>query len=94
MEKKVIEFNRKVKIGEKEITSMTLDFDKVTGQTFLDAEKQARARGDQSPAVMFSLSYQTVLASKLSDLSFAELTKLPGDCFSRVIAAVNNFLFA
>lgn len=90
----IVEFGQKVKAGKKEIESLALNFDKVNGKTLLDAEKQARARGDQTPTVMFSMSYQTVIASRVSDLSYEELVNLPGSCFTKVLQAVSNFLFS
>lgn len=91
---KIIEFGRKVKVGNKEIDNVVLNFDKVTGKTFLDAEKQARARGEQLPTIMFALTYQVVVASRVSTLSYTEITELPGDIFNKIIMVVSNFLFS
>lgn len=89
-----IKLDKKMKIGDKDIDTVELNFDKVNGNMLMDCEKMARTMGEQLPQVMFSQTYQIALASKICELSYADILKLPGRDFQKIIREVANFLFA
>ena len=90
-----IKLSKKVKIKDKEIDEIQLDFDKTTGNMLLNAEKMARTLGDETPSIMFSQAYQVCIASKISDpvLTYHDICSLPGKDFSKILMAVSRFLF-
>lgn len=75
------------------VEGVELNFDSLTGQHLLDAEREARAMGDKSPAPELSKTYQAVIAAKASKTSTDMLIALPAKEFSRVTLAVANFFF-
>ena len=82
-----------IKIGDKEIKEVELNFDKLTGNTLLNAEKLARAMGEQNPQIMFAQTYQMIVAAKASGVSYQKLCELPGRESQDILVRVNRFLF-
>ena len=89
-----IKLDKKMKMGDKETDTLELNFEKVNGNMLMDCEKMARTLGEQLPQVMFSQTYQIALASKVGALSYADILKLPGRDFQKIVREVANFLFA
>lgn len=88
-----IELSKKIKIKDKETDKIELDFDKVTGNMLLNSEKETRARGEQTPTVMFAQMYQVSIAAKMTGISYNEICAMPGKDFQKIVMAVSRFLF-
>lgn len=76
----------------KEYAELTFDFDSLTGRDVINAEKEARALGDNSPLPEFSKTYQAVLAAKAAKVPVDMIMSLNGKDFTRVTVLVQNFL--
>lgn len=79
-----------IKINEKE--TLSLDFSKLTGKDFLNAEKLARMKGDQTAQVAVSATFQAIIAAKAGKVSYEKIEKLSLDKFSEVVSTVAAFL--
>jgi hypothetical protein len=88
-----IKLSKKIKAGGIETDEIKMDFSKITGNMMVNAEKMARTLGEQSPAVMFSQTYQACIAAKVLNTAYSDVTCLPGRDFQKIIMAVNRFLF-
>jgi len=87
-----VKLSKKITIDGKDTDVLELDFDKVTGNMLIDAEKMMRTAGDMTPNPYFAQTFQSALASKICPLSFIELGKLPGKDFAKICTAVFTFL--
>lgn len=76
----------------KEYTELTLDFDSLTGRDVINAEKEARILGDNTPLPEFSKTYQAVLAAKAAKVSVDMLMSLNVRDFTLVTLMVQDFL--
>lgn len=90
--KTTITLTKALKVKGKDTTSISLDFDKITGNDLLKAEKEARAMGDQSPSVFLSMTFQAVIAAKLIGVPPDDILALPAQDFRNIVFPVANFL--
>lgn len=89
---KTIKLSKPLNISGKEVTEITIDFDKITGAEMLAAEREVRAMGDDTPSVFLSMRYQTVLAAKIIGVLFDDIMALPGTDYKKIVLPVANFL--
>ena len=80
-----------LKVKDKEITEVKLDFEKLTGKQLADAEKEARAMGDQSPSVMVSMQYHSVIAAKMIGVPVDEILAMNAVDYKNIIVQVASF---
>lgn len=80
---------------------MQIDFEKLpeqlktlTGNDFIEAEKEERIAGNVMPMISFSPGFQIRLAAKALKTNPRELQNLPIAKFARLASAVSNFLFS
>lgn len=92
--KTTVTLNKALKVKGKEVTEITLDFDKITGSELLKAEKEARAMGDISPSMFISMTYQAVVAAKLIGVTPDDIMALPATDFRNLVAPVATFLLS
>ncbi|WP_094607731.1 hypothetical protein SPSIL_009070 [Sporomusa silvacetica DSM 10669] len=78
-----------------EITALNLDFDKITGNKIIAAEKEARLLGDTTPDACYSKTFQAILAAKAAAESVVvdDILGLSGSDFIQITNTVSNFLF-
>lgn len=80
-----------LKVKDKEITEVELDFEKLTGKQLAAAEKEARAMGDQSPSVMVSMQYHSVIAAKMIGVSVDDILEMNAVDYKNIIVQVASF---
>jgi len=78
-----------------EITSLNLDFDKITGNQIIAAEKEARLLGDTTPDACYSKTFQAIIAAKAAaePVIVDDIMGLHGSDFIQTTTAAANFLF-
>ncbi|MBU2701688.1 hypothetical protein Ga0466249_002807 [Sporomusaceae bacterium BoRhaA] len=78
-----------------EITELNLDFDKITGNQIIAAEKEARMLGDTTPDACYSKTFQAVIAAKAADqpLIVDDILAMNGMDFINITTQAANFLF-
>ena len=74
------------------VKEVELDFDSLTGRDLTKAEKEARLAGDANIMIHFSMVYHAAIVAKLLGVTFDDVLDLPAGDFSRLTAAVSNFL--
>lgn len=89
-----IVLDQPIKIGEEEVKELTLDFESLTGNAILAAETEARAMGDKTPQLLFSMKFQAAIASKASKVPIKIIIDLPAGKFQEIMMEVNHFLFS
>lgn len=90
--KTTVTLTKTLKVKGKDTASISLDFEKITGNDLLKAEKEARAMGDQSPSVFLSMTFQAVIAAKLIGVPPDDILALPAQDFRNIVFPVANFL--
>lgn len=88
-----VKLSKEVMINGKKTKEVGLNVESLTGADFIQAERQARAMGDNSPQAFLSSQFHAIIASKLIGVPVEELESWPINDFARVAANVQNFLF-
>ncbi len=91
---KVIKLTEEVKIGDTVVKELDLDFASLRGIDLLDAEKEVRAFGDDTPMLMFSMRYQAAVVARLTDLTYDDVLNMNGKDFTALTNAVGGFLMS
>lgn len=78
-----------------EITELTFDFDQITGNDIIAAEKEARMMGDTTPDTCFSKTFQAIIAARAADkpIIVDDILDMNGMDFIGVTTKAANFLF-
>lgn len=78
-----------------EIKELNLDFDKITGNQIVAAEKEARLLGDSTLDISYSKTFQSIIAAKaaVEPVVVDDILDLAGPDFIQVTAQASNFLF-
>ena len=76
----------------KEISDLPIDFDSLTGQDLIDAATEARSRGDKSPIIELSKTYQAVVVAKAAKVSSDLIVTLGAKDFSVATNSAQAFL--
>lgn len=92
--KTTVTLNKAIVVKGKEVTEISLDFNRITGSDLLKAEKDSRALGDQSPSVFLSMTFQAVIAAKLIGVPPDDIMALPATDFRNIVFPVANFLLS
>lgn len=87
-----ITLTKALEIKGTEVKEVELDFEKIKGRTLIQAEKEVRAKGDQTPSVFLSMSFQAVIAAKLIGVPVDDIEALPAVDFRNLVFPVANFL--
>lgn len=88
----IITIKHPLMIQDKEVTELTIDFDKLTGNDFIMAEQEVRAMGDTTPTVFLSMKFQAALAARCLGVPVDDILALPGNDFRSLIVPMANFL--
>lgn len=75
------------------IDKITLELDNLTGDDIIEAEKEARMRGDQNPNPLFSSQGLAVIAARASGMIADDIAKLAAPDFLMLTQVVSNFLY-
>lgn len=70
-----------------------LDFDGLTGNDLLEAEKEYAAEGGTAPVAELNKGYLSHVAARAAQVPVELIRALPAKDFSRVTIMVQNFLF-
>ncbi len=81
-----------LKIKDKELKEIEMDFEKITGNDLIKAENEVRAMGDQTPSVFLSMRFQAAVAAKLIGVPVDDVLVLPVPDFRKLVLPVANFL--
>mgnify|MGYP001452888841 CR=1 FL=1 len=82
----------KITINEKIVTEIDLDFDKLTGNDLIAAEKETRHLGDHTPSVLLSMTYQASIVAKVVGVPVDDILALSATDFKKLIAPTASFL--
>lgn len=88
-----IKLTKAINIKGVETKELELDFEKLTGKQLIQAEREVRLKGDQTPSVFLSMNFQAAVAAKLIGIPVDDLEDLPARDFAMLTASVTNFLF-
>ena len=89
---KVIKLKKPVTVKGKPTTEVNLDFEKLTGNDMIQAEKVARAMGVGEASVLASMKYQTIIAAKAIGCPVDDLFELGAVDFKNIAKETTNFL--
>ncbi|WP_276789937.1 phage tail assembly protein [Veillonella magna] len=90
--KHVITLDTALKVNDKEIKKVEIDFDKVNGRVLLECEKLVKGLGDNSVILPLSMTFQAMVASKIIGVPYDDLLDLPSSDFLKVTNEVRAFL--
>lgn len=89
---KVIKLKKPVTVKGKPTTEVNLDFEKLTGNDMIQAEKVARAMGVGEASVLASMKYQIIIAAKAIGCPVDDLFELGAVDFKNIAKETTNFL--
>ena len=89
-----ITLKKAIKIGGKETDKVTLDFDGITGNDLIAAEKTLRALSDTTPTAYLSMNYHAIIAAKLMGVALDDVLEMNATDFKNITVAVAGFLLA
>lgn len=87
----LIKLVKPFKVKDKEFTEIDLDFEKLTGRQLADAEKEARAMGDQSPSVIVSMQYHSIIVAKLMGIPVDDLFDMNAADYKKLMVETAAF---
>lgn len=88
----LIKLKKPLAVKGKELKELNLDFDKLTGNDLVQAEREVRAMGEKSPFLAVSMQYQAAVAAKAIGCPVDDVLGLSGKDFTRIMAASADFL--
>lgn len=83
-----IKLSKPLMIKGEETKEVKLDFNSLTGKQLIDAEREARLKGDQTPSVFLSMTFQAIVAGKLIGVLADEIEDLPATDFRNLVMPV------
>ncbi len=89
-----IALKKPLKVKGKETNTVTMDFDGITGNDLIEAERTLRAMNDNSPSAYLSMKYHAILAAKLLGVPLDDVLEMNAVDFRNVTVAVAGFLLA
>lgn len=75
------------------VTEVNLDFDSLTGQDIIEAEKEFSMRGGNAIMKENSKMYQGIIAAKVSGIIYDDLLLCTAKDFSNITLQVQNFFY-
>lgn len=87
-----IKLTKAIMVKGVETKEVELDFDKLTGKQLIQAEREVRLKGDQTPSVFLSMNFQAAIAAKLIGILVDDLEDLPATDFRNLVVPVASFL--
>lgn len=74
--RKIIKLEKTVTVKGRLVTEVTLDFENLTGNDMIQAEKEARALGVGEASVLAFMKYQAIIAAKATGCPADDLFEL------------------
>lgn len=71
---------------------LSLNYDDLTGQDIINATKEAKALGDDSPVAELSKTYLAVIVAKAAKVPVDMILSLPAKDFTKATMFVQDFL--
>lgn len=90
---KEVQLTKEIVVNGETTKLLKFDFEKITGREIISAEKKARALGDQTPAIVYGMTYQLIIAGLASGANLEDIQDLPGSDVLDILGEVNSFLF-
>lgn len=90
---KEVNLTKEILVNGEATKLLKFDFEKITGREIISAEKKARMLGDQTPSIVYSMTYQLIIAGIASGANMEDIKDLPGNDVLDVLGEVNSFLF-
>lgn len=87
-----IEISKPITVNGEKVKKFELDFDKITGRDLVQAETEARAKGDHTPAIFLSMQFQMIVAAKAIGIKYDDLLELPAADCKKIIEPAALFL--
>lgn len=87
-----ITLKKAIKIGDKEVKTVNLDFEKLTGNDMIQAEAEARALGSSEASVLASMKYQAVIAAKAIGCKPDDVFEMNAADFKNILVLTASFL--
>lgn len=89
---KVIKLKKPVTVKGKPVNEVNIDFEKLTGNDMIQAEKEARAMGVGEASVLASMKYQAIIAAKAIGCPVDDLFELGAVDFKNITKEAAGFL--
>lgn len=89
-----VKLSKPLTVKGKDLTEVTFNFESLTGNDLMTAERETRAMGDQTPSVFASMRFQAILAGKMVGVPADDILALPAADFKNVIYVVASFLLS
>ena len=87
-----ITLKKAIKIGDKEVKTVNLDFEKLTGNDMIQAEAEARALGSSEASVLASMKYQAIIAAKAIGCQPDDVFEMNAADFKNILVLTASFL--
>lgn len=87
----LIKLKKSLIVDEKSRNTLHLDFDKLTGNDIIEAEREARLKGEYQNPLHTSQGY-AIVAGKASGIIPEDICSLSAPDFVKVTGAAKNFL--
>lgn len=87
-----IKLTKAIMVKGVETKEVELDFDKLTGKQLIQAEREVRLKGDQTPSMFLSMNFQAAIAAKLIGIPVDDVEDLPATDFRNLVVPVASFL--
>ena len=87
-----IEISKPIMVNGEKVKKFELDFDKITGRDLVQTEIEARAKGDNTPAIFLSMQFHMMIAAKAIGVKYDDLLELPAADCKKIIAPAALFL--
>lgn len=88
-----IKLSKAITTTNGEVSEIKLDFDSLSGQDIINAEKEFTARGGAGIMKENSKMYQAIIAAKLSGVIYDDLLLCSAKDFSEITLQVQNFFY-
>ncbi|AIF51258.1 hypothetical protein [Pelosinus sp. UFO1] len=90
-----MKLNKPITKNGVEIAELNFDFNKITGNQIIAAEKEARLLGDTTPDSCYSKTFQAIIAARAANESVIvdDILNLSGADFIQATTVAANFLF-
>lgn len=88
-----VKLTKPLTVKGKEVKELDLNFDSLTGNDLVAAEREARAMGDNTPVIALSMQYQAAVAARLIGCPVDDVLALPAKDFKNIVGQASSFLF-
>lgn len=88
----MVKLSRPLMVKGNEVIEVELNFENLTGKQLIKAEREVRAKGDQTPSVFLSMNFQAAVAAKLIGVPVDDIEDLPATDFRNLVMPVASFL--